>query len=628
MPIESVDVPQEETATNQEPTEENNNFGTFNTIMELLNAATPQESVPVMAQAQAKASSPYIVNRFDKGGSKKSGGSFYQTHRARWFNFLRKKGVDPVKAERLATYFSAQDSLESGHGTSDAARRKNNYGGMQRLDKKTNKMVNVSYGSIDDYMNAKWKMMNNKFGRALNAKNIQEYANILNDPKYHGKGYMYGLYEGYRDGQPLDVARQTKYMNDYTRIMMDIAGEKGFKGADVPDDLSIVQPENPYTQFIPFEPFNPQAFNNPQAFVAPRREQFEVKQPIIEAAKDYAYSPEQLEREERRQGLNNLSFILGMMNGGNGSSFADTIGMLTGNIAAEGGKIHIKPENRGKFTALKKRTGHSATWFKEHGTPAQRKMATFALNARHWKHGYGGNLYPNGGLLGALSKVTEALKAPSSNRSVYVTTGGAGYIPDFSTHNTVEAAKSGIFDGINALKERAYRTIVPQDYDIPRALGEFVRGNQRDLDAIEPVRNEEWARYLGVPYNGKSNFEPSPYRPVKGKTYKDVVRFKDESKVLSDDVIRDLIERQKTTGKNTLLVTGDGGGMGSYTLSLGEDENGKYASYYDDWDINPFKGVSASVNIPGVSNIEDIVPSSNPFTIYGRRYYKDKEINR
>ena len=48
--------------------------------------------------------------------------------------------------------------------------------------------------------------------------------------------------------------------------------------------------------------------------------------------------------------------------------------------------IHIKPENRGKFTALKKRTGHSASWFKKNGTPAQKKMATFALNARKWKH--------------------------------------------------------------------------------------------------------------------------------------------------------------------------------------------------------------------------------------------------
>ncbi len=63
------------------------------------------------------------------------------------------------------------------------------------------------------------------------------------------------------------------------------------------------------------------------------------------------------------------------------------------NEYAKGGRIYIKPENRGKFTALKKRTGHSASWFKAHGTPAQRKMATFALNARKWKHEDGGELF-------------------------------------------------------------------------------------------------------------------------------------------------------------------------------------------------------------------------------------------
>lgn len=62
------------------------------------------------------------------------------------------------------------------------------------------------------------------------------------------------------------------------------------------------------------------------------------------------------------------------------------------NDYSSGGKIHIKPENRGKFTALKKRTGHSASWFKAHGTPAQKKMAVFALNARKWKHADGGPL--------------------------------------------------------------------------------------------------------------------------------------------------------------------------------------------------------------------------------------------
>ena len=63
-----------------------------------------------------------------------------------------------------------------------------------------------------------------------------------------------------------------------------------------------------------------------------------------------------------------------------------------GGSRADGGhKIHIKPENRGKFTALKKRTGKSASWFKAHGTPAQKKMATFALNSKKWhKKAHGG----------------------------------------------------------------------------------------------------------------------------------------------------------------------------------------------------------------------------------------------
>lgn len=73
------------------------------------------------------------------------------------------------------------------------------------------------------------------------------------------------------------------------------------------------------------------------------------------------------------------------------------------NEYSRGGKIHIKPSHRGKFTRLKERTGHSASWFKENGTPAQKKMAIFELNARKWKHGDGGpliqaaNSYAEGG---------------------------------------------------------------------------------------------------------------------------------------------------------------------------------------------------------------------------------------
>ena len=49
-------------------------------------------------------------------------------------------------------------------------------------------------------------------------------------------------------------------------------------------------------------------------------------------------------------------------------------------------KIYIKPKNRGKFNALKKKSGKSASWYKAHGTPAQKKMAIFELNSKKWRH--------------------------------------------------------------------------------------------------------------------------------------------------------------------------------------------------------------------------------------------------
>ena len=52
------------------------------------------------------------------------------------------------------------------------------------------------------------------------------------------------------------------------------------------------------------------------------------------------------------------------------------------------------------------------------------------------------------------------------------------------------------------------------------------------------------------------------------------------------------------TGKNALLIEGNESGLGIYNVSLREDENGKYISYYDDWYINPIRGLSAKYKIP------------------------------
>ena len=49
-----------------------------------------------------------------------------------------------------------------------------------------------------------------------------------------------------------------------------------------------------------------------------------------------------------------------------------------------GGSIHIKPENRGKFTAIMNRTGKTAEELSHSSNPLTRKRAIFALNARRW----------------------------------------------------------------------------------------------------------------------------------------------------------------------------------------------------------------------------------------------------
>lgn len=61
------------------------------------------------------------------------------------------------------------------------------------------------------------------------------------------------------------------------------------------------------------------------------------------------------------------------------------------NQYADGGSIYIKPENRGKFNATKKRTGKTTEELTHSKNPLTRKRAIFAANSRSWnKHSLGG----------------------------------------------------------------------------------------------------------------------------------------------------------------------------------------------------------------------------------------------
>jgi hypothetical protein len=48
--------------------------------------------------------------------------------------------------------------------------------------------------------------------------------------------------------------------------------------------------------------------------------------------------------------------------------------------------IHIKKKNKGKFNALKKRTGKTTSELKHSSNPLTRKRAIFAANAKKWHH--------------------------------------------------------------------------------------------------------------------------------------------------------------------------------------------------------------------------------------------------
>jgi hypothetical protein len=77
------------------------------------------------------------------------------------------------------------------------------------------------------------------------------------------------------------------------------------------------------------------------------------------------------------------------------------------------GGIHINPKNKGKFNALKKRTGKTTEQLTHSKNPLTRKRAIFAQNARKWKHEDGGLLEENiGGIMSGVGSTLSAIPTP------------------------------------------------------------------------------------------------------------------------------------------------------------------------------------------------------------------------
>lgn len=89
--------------------------------------------------------------------------------------------------------------------------------------------------------------------------------------------------------------------------------------------------------------------------------------------------------------MNNITYF---------NDFVSQLGQAWNNLTAssiesykKGSKIHIKKENRGKFTAAAKRAGMGVQEYANkvlsdpNASPQLKKRANFARNAKKWKHG-------------------------------------------------------------------------------------------------------------------------------------------------------------------------------------------------------------------------------------------------
>lgn len=98
-------------------------------------------------------------------------------------------------------------------------------------------------------------------------------------------------------------------------------------------------------------------------------------------------------------------------------------------ILKKGSGIHIKKENRGKFTASAKKAGQSV---QEHArsvlkdpdaTPLQKKRANFARNAAKWKHQKGDKIHKltnYKSILDTSSTTTKRLKNPKFKNGGFI----------------------------------------------------------------------------------------------------------------------------------------------------------------------------------------------------------------
>ena len=267
----------------------------------------------------------------------------------------------------------SQLSSESGHGTSMLATKYHNYGG-----RKNAKGGYMHFKDDSAFAKDHLAYLQRMHRAAWNAKDTMDYVKALKASNYMGDNiyHYYNLLKGQQSarkawnaamktwGQPKQVIKTAiTEPVDATRVAQPVQ-----KVVNTQQHLPtpVARPEVQPTTYI-----------DPSIFMEYPEE---IQQPQVE---DNLYA---------QSVLPDVSGVMRSLLQSNGIYAPDETNFISGLDlpGAKEGKnsgIHIKPSHRGRFTQyLKSHPGMTAEKAKHSKSAAVRKMATFALNARKWRH--------------------------------------------------------------------------------------------------------------------------------------------------------------------------------------------------------------------------------------------------
>jgi len=197
---------------------------------------------------------------------------------------------------------------------------------------------------------------------------------------------------------------------------------------------------------------------------------------------------------------------------------------------------------------------------------------------------------------------------------------------------------------VNYAKEQVVKNIHPFGYHKPlerikHAVLNGDRGGGIEDDEYYGENNKERRDLLSMMLLNKQQHNTIPvskYRPTNSKDknsiyYSSPTTEKNIRGRIASEGIENVLNQftPNKSGVPTWVGYGeDGSGsrnknvLGNYTMQLGEDDEGKYVSYYDKWDLNPFEEKNKVLD--AITTGAQYAAGVKPTELYGRIYYEPK----